>query len=96
MPSPSWERPAGALRYARAPRPGLLATTNPEAQINRGFYPSPDERWGSRQVHHQMPGLNILAKRFHRLKALDDGQEFFDVPRFYIPCRYIKANPSFA
>jgi hypothetical protein len=36
------------LRYARVPRPGLLATINPKAQINRGFYPSLDEGWGSR------------------------------------------------
>src|SRR5690348_5006033 len=49
MPGQSAERPAGALRYARAPRPGLLPTLKHNAQINAELSLCLEEKWGSRQ-----------------------------------------------
>jgi hypothetical protein len=43
--------PAGALRYATAPRPGLLPPTKHQAQINPGLSLCLDEKRGSRQCH---------------------------------------------
>src|SRR5580704_1548587 len=36
-PAPSAEKPAGTLRFAGAPRPGLLPPTTQKAQINLGL-----------------------------------------------------------
>jgi hypothetical protein len=64
-PSPFWERPAGALRDAKAPRPGLLATTKPKAQITRRLHPSLDEGWGSRhlvdRLEHQSAREEVVS-----------------------------------
>ncbi len=59
VPTPSWpgrhrprsqswltQRPAGALRYAKAPRPGLLPEQKHQAQINPGLYLSLDKKRG--------------------------------------------------
>jgi hypothetical protein len=47
--APLAERPAGTLRFAGAPRPGLLPPTKQKAQINPGLSLSLDEKRGSRQ-----------------------------------------------
>ena len=61
-PAPSAARPAGTLRFAGAPRPGLLPPTAQKAQINPGL---PDSRsdWMKNGRHVIAPGapLNILA-----------------------------------
>lgn len=47
--APSAERAAGALRYARAPRPGLLPCPPTKAQITVGLSLRLDEKRGARQ-----------------------------------------------
>src|SRR3954465_15175909 len=42
--------PAGALRFARAPRPGLLPATRQKAQISAGLSFCLDEKRGSRHL----------------------------------------------
>src|SRR3954466_4889363 len=48
MPAASVVIPAGALRFARAPRPGLLPATRQKAQISAGLSFCLDEKRGSR------------------------------------------------
>src|SRR3954471_9617560 len=48
MPAASVVIPAGALRFARAPRPGLLPATTQKAQISAGLSFCLDEKRGSR------------------------------------------------
>jgi putative transposase len=48
-PAPSAERAAGTLRFAGAPRPGLLPSRKQKVQINPGLSLRLDEKWRSRQ-----------------------------------------------
>src|SRR3954465_12239117 len=57
MPAASVVIPAGALRFARAPRPGLLPATTQKAQISAGLSFCLDEKRGSRQFLHQAEDL---------------------------------------
>src|SRR4051795_2171233 len=56
MPAASVVIPAGALRFARAPRPGLLPATRQKAQISAGLSFCLDEKRGSRQVQPHAEG----------------------------------------
>jgi hypothetical protein len=65
-PAPSPARSAGTLRYAGAPRPGLLPPRKHKVQINPGLSPRLDEKRGSRQ-------LRSLAQ----VTAAPGGADFF-------------------
>src|SRR3954449_8957913 len=62
MPAASVVIPAGALRFARAPRPGLLPATTQKAQISAGLSFCLDEKRGSRQNARRPQ-----ARRGHKL-----------------------------
>ena len=49
-PGGSAASPPGALRYARAPRTGLLLPINKTDQITSGLSLRLDDKWGSRQL----------------------------------------------
>ena len=57
MPVPSPARTARALRYAGAPRPGLLPPTKTERSNQPGLSLYPDEKWGvtSHRIGHAAP-----------------------------------------
>ena len=79
MPAPSAEQPAGTLRFAGAPRPGLLPPMKQKAQINPGLSLSLDEKRGSR--HHQITvAARMAVARMLRasLSACRDAPEVLE------------------
>ncbi|HEX3860663.1 MAG TPA: DUF3768 domain-containing protein, partial [Stellaceae bacterium] len=58
--APSAARPAGTLRFAGAPRPGLLPPTKQKVQINPGLSFRLDEKRGSRQFRTTMTGGRVM------------------------------------
>src|SRR5580704_12497980 len=79
-PAPSSERPAGTLRFAGAPRPGLLPPTTQKAQINPGLSPQLDEKRGSRQMHHGQPFPTSIMCRFMMGERLNVTLQFDCAP----------------
>jgi hypothetical protein len=68
--SPSAEKPAGTLRFAGAPRPGLLPPTTQKAQINPGLSFRLDEKRGSRQRQRLKRAPPISTPRENHLDIL--------------------------
>src|SRR5580700_3027181 len=74
MRPPSPAIPAGALRYAGAPRPSLLPTTKQRAPINPGFSFCLDEKRGSRhrfdrgKIGAGHIGFDLAVERVARLQ----------------------------
>ncbi len=80
--------PAGSLRYARAPRPGLLPTTTTKAQISKGLSLSLDEKRGSRHGLYagagrcgSAHGARFLLMRFSGRRAWSLMQDVKDRAR---------------
>src|SRR4051794_8053478 len=61
MPAASVVIPAGALRFARAPRPGLLPATTQKAQISAGLSFCLDEKRGSRHQPWRVTEIAYLV-----------------------------------
>src|SRR6266481_5180233 len=79
MPAPSAEQPAGTLRFAGAPRPGLLPPMKQKAQINPGLSLSLDEKRGHVNGQSSERGRHLLDQLELQLER--DGTDRFDPGR---------------